>query len=139
MTPAQPDLVALAKHWNCRLTVPGRKSGRPRTVTMWFAPDPAEGRVYLTGSGEPPHWVRNVRANEAAGGAVTLQVGAARLRGRARVVDDPAEAEAIRMRFVRRYLGARLARALGRGYVDSAAVVVDRLEAEAGGRSSGAG
>jgi deazaflavin-dependent oxidoreductase (nitroreductase family) len=120
-------LRRLARHWNCRLTVPGRRSGLPRTVTMWFAPDPEGGRIYLTGSAKPPHWVRNVRANEAAGGAVTLAIGATRLRGRARCVDDPAEAEAIRLRFTRRYLAARLARALGTGYRDSTAVVVDEL------------
>jgi len=121
------DLAPLEKHWNCRLTVRGRKSGQPRTVTMWFALDPPAGRIYLTGSGEPPQWVRNVRAHEASGGAVEIRIGATRLRGRARTVGDPAEAESIRRRFVRRYLGARLARALGRGYVDSAAVVVDEL------------
>lgn len=127
MSGGNVDLRPLERHWNCRLTVRGRKSGAPRTVVMWFALDAEAGRIYLTGSGEPPHWVRNVRANEAAGGAVTVQIGATRLRGRARAVDDPAEAEAIRLRFVRRYLGARLARALGRGYVDSTAVVVDEL------------
>jgi deazaflavin-dependent oxidoreductase (nitroreductase family) len=121
------DLARLERHWNCRLTVPGRKSGQPRTVTMWFALDPAAGRIFLAGSGKPPHWVRNVAANEPAGGAVTVQIGATRLRGRARTVADPAEAEAIRQRFVRRYLAARLSRALGTGYVDSAAVVVDQL------------
>jgi len=121
------ELRALDRHWNCRLTVPGRKSGEPRTVTMWFALDPGAGHVLLTGAGKPPHWVRNVAANEAAGGAVTLAIGATRLRGRARTVTDPAQAEAIRQRFVRRYLGARIARLLGTGYVDSTAVVVDRL------------
>ncbi|MEB2345054.1 MAG: nitroreductase family deazaflavin-dependent oxidoreductase [Deltaproteobacteria bacterium] len=126
---SQVDLRPLERHWNCRLTVRGRRSGEPRTVTMWFALDPAARRIYLTGSGEPPQWVRNVRAHEAAGGAVTVQIGATRLHGRARVVDDPAEAEAIRLRFVRRYLGARLARLLGRGYVDSTAVVVAQLRA----------
>lgn len=121
------DLAPLERHWNCRLTVPGRRSGQPRTVTMWFALDPAAGRVYLTGSGKPPHWVRNVAAHEAAGGAVILQIGATRLRGRARPVSDPGEVQAIRERFVRRYLAARLARALGTGYVDSTAVVVEDL------------
>jgi hypothetical protein len=71
-----------------------------------------------------------VRAHEAAGGAVTIRIGATRLRGRARIVEDPAESEAIRQRFVRRYLGARLARWLGRGYVDSIAVVVEDLTPE---------
>ncbi len=126
-TPARVDLSSLERHWNCRLTVPGRKSGQPRSVTIWYALDPAAGRVLLTGGAERPQWCRNVAAHEAAGGAVTLQIGPVRLAGRARVIDDPAESEAIRQCFVRRYVGARLARWLGRGYVDSLAVVVDEL------------
>ena len=126
-TPARVDLAPLERHWNCRLTVPGRKTGEPRTVTIWYALDPAAGRVLLTGGAERPQWCRNVRAHEAAGGDVAIQIGSTRLRGRARVVEDPTESEAIRQRFVRRYLGARVARWLGRGYVDSVAVVVDDL------------
>jgi deazaflavin-dependent oxidoreductase (nitroreductase family) len=126
-TPARVDLESLEKHWNCRLTVPGRKSGRPRSVTIWFALDPEAGRVLLTGGAERPQWCRNVQANQAAGGAVQLEIGSTRLHGRARVVEDPGESEAIRQRFVRRYVGARIARALGRGYVDSVAVVVEDL------------
>ena len=126
-TPARVDLAPLEKHWNCRLTVPGRKSGQPRTVTIWYALEPKTGRVLLTGGAERPQWCRNVQANQAAGGAVSLQIGSTRLRGRARVVEDPSESETIRQRFVRRYVGARIARALGRGYVDSVAVVVDDL------------
>ena len=121
------DLAPLERHWNCRLTVAGRKSGAPRTVTIWYALDPAAGHVLLTGGAERPQWCRNVAANQARGGAVTLRIGSRRLQGRARVVDDPAEAESISQRFVRRYLGARIARALGRGYVDSVAVVVEDL------------
>jgi len=126
-TPVRVDLTPLERHWNCRLTVPGRKSGQPRTVTIWYALDPAAGRVLLTGGAEHPQWCRNVRANESAGGVVSVQIGSTRLRGRARVVADPAESEAIRQRFVRRYLGARVARWLGRGYVDSVAIVVEDL------------
>jgi hypothetical protein len=122
------DLAPLERHWNCRLTVPGRKSGRPRTVTIWYALDAASGRVFLTGGAQMPHWCRNVRANQRAGGDAALEIGRTRLRGRAHLVEDPGEAEAIRRRFTRRYLGARIARALGRGYVDSVAVVVEDLE-----------
>jgi hypothetical protein len=44
------------------------------------------------------------------------------------VVEDPAETEAVRQRFVRRYVMARIARMLGSGYTDSTAVVIDQLE-----------
>jgi deazaflavin-dependent oxidoreductase (nitroreductase family) len=117
------DLAPLERHWNCRLTTRGRKSGQPRTVTIWFALDATPPRVFLTGSATPPQWQRNLGADP----EVTVQIGATRLRGRARVARDPVEAEAVRERFVRRYQLARLARALGRGYVDSTAVVVEDL------------
>jgi deazaflavin-dependent oxidoreductase (nitroreductase family) len=117
------DFAALGRHWNCKLTARGRKSGEPRTVTIWFAL--GDGKVFLTGDAKGPNWLRNARANP----DVTVQIGGTRLRGRARVVNDPAEADAVRQRFVRRYLMARLARMVGTGYTDSTAVVVDQLEA----------
>ncbi|HTY18602.1 MAG TPA: nitroreductase family deazaflavin-dependent oxidoreductase [Myxococcota bacterium] len=115
-----PDLARLGRHWNCRLTTVGRRSGEPRTVTIWFAPGP--DCIYLTGGPEGPQWSRNARAQP----EVQLQIGSTRLRGRARVVDDESEAAAIRRRFTERYLLARLSRWFG-GYSRSVAVVVDRL------------
>ena len=114
------DLARLARHWNCRLTTFGRKSGQPRSVTIWFAPGP--DCIYLTGGPEGPQWSRNARAHP----EVRLQIGSTRLRGRARVVDDESEAAAIRRRFTERYLLARLSRLFG-GYTRSVAVVVDQL------------
>ena len=123
MSPAAIDWKALDRHWNCRLTVRGRKSGKERTVTIWYAV--GDGKVFLTGSGEGPQWLRNAKASP----DVVVQIGRQRLRGRARVVADEAEAESVRQRFVRRYFSARIARLLGTGYTDSTAVVIDALEA----------
>jgi deazaflavin-dependent oxidoreductase (nitroreductase family) len=118
------DWAALDRHWNCRLSVRGRKSGQPRTVTIWYAL--GDGKIFLAGGADEPQWVRNARAN----GDVTVQIGATRVRGRARVVDDEAEAQAIRERFVRRYLLARLSRPFG-GYTRSVPVVVEDVALEA--------
>jgi deazaflavin-dependent oxidoreductase (nitroreductase family) len=117
--PTEP--ARLDRHWNCRLTTRGRRSGEPRTVTIWFVAEP--GRVLLTGGAEGPQWSRNLRADPQA----ELVIGGEKLRGRARVVDDPDEAAAIRDRFVRKYLLARLSRWFG-GYTRSVPVVVE-LEA----------
>ena len=117
------DFAALDRHWNCKLTARGRKSGEPRSVTIWFAL--GDGKLFLTGDAKGPNWLRNARANA----DVVVQIGTTRLRGRARVVEDPAEAESVRQRFVRRYLMARLGRMVGTGYTDSTAVVIDQLEA----------
>lgn len=115
---ADRDLSPLERHWNCRLTTLGRKTGLPRRVTIWFAL--GSGTVYLTGSKSVPQWCRNIRAN----GEVTLEIGGEKLEGRARVVDDPEQARAIRQRFVDRYWLARLSRPFG-GYSDSVPVVVE--------------
>ncbi len=116
------DFATLDRHWNCRLSVRGRKSGVERSVTIWFAL--GDGKLFLTGDAKGPQWLRNARANP----DVIVKIGDTRLRGRARVVEDPAEAESVRQRFVRRYLMARLARMIGSGYTDSTAVVIDALE-----------
>ena len=55
------DWYALDRHWNCRLTVRGRKSGKERTVTIWYAV--GDGKVFLTGGPERPQWVRNAAAS----------------------------------------------------------------------------
>lgn len=110
----------LAKRWNCRLTTVGRRSGSPRTATIWFVPE--GNRVFLTGGPERPHWWRNLMAC----GDVTLEIGGRRLRGRGRVVEDPDEADAIRRRFLRRYWLARISRLFG-GYTRSVAAVVEIL------------
>jgi deazaflavin-dependent oxidoreductase (nitroreductase family) len=114
------DWKALERHWNCKLTVRGRKSGRERTVTIWYAV--GDGKVFLTGGPERPQWARNAAANP----DVVVQIGGQRLRGRARVVDDEREADAIRGRFTRRYVLARISKLFG-GYTKSVPVVVDAL------------
>jgi len=116
------DFAALDRHWNCQLRVRGRKTGKERSVTIWFAL--GDDKLFLTGDARGPQWLRNARANP----DVIVKIGNTRLRGRARVVEDPAEAESVRQRFVRRYLMARIARMLGSGYTDSTAVVIDQLE-----------
>jgi len=120
------DWKALDRHWNCRLTVRGRKSGVERTVTIWYAL--GDGKVFLTGDAKGPNWLRNAKANP----EVVVQIGRQRLRGRARVVEDAAEADAIRRRFARRYVAARISRMLGTGYTDSTALVIEGLAPVAG-------
>ena len=54
------DLGALAGVAIVRLTTIGRRTGRPRTVELWFAYH--EGHIYLLGHPES-NWVKNVSAN----------------------------------------------------------------------------
>jgi deazaflavin-dependent oxidoreductase (nitroreductase family) len=114
---SRPDPARLNRHWNCRITVRGRRTGEPRTTTVWFVAEP--GRILLAGGKENPQWCRNLRAD----GSITVQIGRERFAGRGRVVDDPVAAGAIRDRFVHKYLLARLSRLFG-GYRSSVAVEV---------------
>jgi deazaflavin-dependent oxidoreductase (nitroreductase family) len=114
---------ALERAWNCRLVTVGRKSGAPRTVTIWFALDGDD--VVLAGGPDGPHWYRNLKACE----DVEIRIGRYRLHGRAQAIEDESGAEAIRRCFLRRYLAARLSRPFG-GYTRSVAVrvAIDHLE-----------
>lgn len=114
---------ALDRRWNCQLVTRGRSSGQPRAVTIWFAVDGDE--IVLAGGPEGPHWYRNLQRCE----DVQLSVGQLQFRGRARAVEDAADAEEIRQCFVRRYLAARLSRPFG-GYTKSvvARVAIDQLD-----------
>ncbi len=65
------------------LTVPGRKSGRPRSTPV--TPMTVDGKRYVVGGFPRADWVQNVRA----AGEVTLSRG--RTQERARVVELSAE------------------------------------------------
>ena len=91
-----------------RLTARGRRSGRPRTVTIWFV---ADGDALGVGAlREDRNWIRNALAHP----EVEVEVGGRRLRGRLRR-SSPAEHARIRARMARKYLPLRLARLVGAG------------------------
>ncbi len=69
------------------LTVPGRRTGIPRSTCVRFLPSPDGPVVWGTGSGSPrdPDWFRNLRVADVA----DVQVGRARLRVRPRELTGP--------------------------------------------------
>jgi deazaflavin-dependent oxidoreductase (nitroreductase family) len=115
---AEADPARLNRHWNCRITTRGRRSGKPRTTTIWFVLQ--DGTVFLTGGKDNPQWCRNIRAHE----HVCIEIAGTRLEGRARIVEDPAGAAKVRDLFPRKYWLARMARWFG-GYTRSVPVVVE--------------
>ncbi len=68
------------------LTTTGRKTGRPRTVELWFVYE--DGVVWLmTGkdrNGPTSHWARNLQANPEA----SLKIGRTVFRAKATKVED---------------------------------------------------
>lgn len=78
--------MALAELDFCYLTTIGRKTGRPRTIEIWFGLE-GETVYLLSGGGDSAHWVRNIRANH----DVTVKLGRKTYPGRARMIADKDE------------------------------------------------
>jgi deazaflavin-dependent oxidoreductase (nitroreductase family) len=75
----------------CYLTTTGRATGQPHRIEIWFAID--QDTLYmLSGAGERSDWVKNLRRDP----VVTVEIGAGKFHGRARVVTDLAESERAR-------------------------------------------
>ena len=103
-----PDLQTLNRESLVRLTVRGRKSGKPHTVKIWFTA--SNGKIYVTSArGRDADWVKNLRKNPIA----TLQIGATQLQGTATWREDPRVRAEILPLFLRKYFLARIFRWIG--------------------------
>lgn len=103
-----PDLAALDRASLLELTVTGRRTGRPRTVTVWFVA--TDDRLYVTsGRGAGSQWIKNVRHTP----SVSCRVGVTRLRGRAAYLEGARVRNEIFPRFFRKYFLARVMRWFG--------------------------
>ncbi len=81
MTVAE-HLAAHADDSVCHLVTRGRRSGRARTIEIWFATDGQ--RLYVLAGGRlRAHWVRNLVADP----HVRVRIGGRSLGGRARVIE----------------------------------------------------
>ena len=103
------------------LTTVGRRTGRPRTVELWFVLD---GRtIYmLAGGGEHAHWVRNADADP----AVTVRLGQREYAGLVRLREfRGAEEDLARRRMAAKYQGWREGRPLSAWAREALCVAVD--------------
>jgi len=81
----------LAMQHHVFLTTHGRRDGRAQTVELWFAA--YHDTVYLlSASGDRPEWVRNIVRDP----DVELAIDHYVRSGKARIVDDPDEANRAR-------------------------------------------
>ena len=113
------DLAAVAARRTVRLTTIGRKTGRPRTVTIWFVAAGPTSIYVQHSSPAAAHWYRNL-LREA---AVTVDFGSGPLAARATPIEDPARVTEI-LRLVRRkYRLAWIFQLLGRGHRPVAAEI----------------
>lgn len=117
------DLRAVADQSTVELTTVGRRSGQPRTVTIWFVVDAS--RLYVqAGSGGSADWYRNLAANP----ALSLRIGSLALRGRARPIDDAGETARVHALFEQKYLRARVFGWFGGQTGHGKVVVIEQLK-----------
>jgi deazaflavin-dependent oxidoreductase (nitroreductase family) len=118
------DIGALASERTLELTTTGRRSGLPRTVTVWFVED--RGVLYVqSGRRGRTDWYRNLRANP----RVAVRIGTLRAEGRAEPVDDPGETARVHDKFLAKYWTARVARWFGLGFGTGKVVRIDLTSA----------
>lgn len=114
------SLASVERQSTVRLTTTGRKSGQPRTATIWFVHD--RGKIYVqAGKGGDTDWFRNLLKYP----EVTLDFGSLAVRGRAHPLDDSAEAERVHSLFRQKYLLARVSTWFGGGFGRGKVVVVE--------------
>jgi deazaflavin-dependent oxidoreductase (nitroreductase family) len=92
------DLRALADEDFCYLTTPGRVTGRPHTIEIWFALD-GEVLYMLSGGRDGSDWVKNLQRTP----EVTVRIANERFEGHARVVEDAKEDELARRLLIEKY------------------------------------
>lgn len=101
---AQRDISTL------ELTTTGRKSGQPRTVTIWFV---VGDHLYVqSGRDGKTDWYQNIRKTP----AVTVKIGEQQWKGQARPVADAAESERVHQLFKEKYLTSRIMSWFGGGF-----------------------
>lgn len=84
----RPDIdTALARDLTIDITTTGRRSGRPRTIEIWFLA--IDDRVFITGTPGPRDWYANLLADESLTFHLKESVRAD-LEARARPVGDEA-------------------------------------------------
>lgn len=83
-------LEAAGKQREVTLTVRGRKSGKPRRVTIWISTD-GKHLYVRSGAGMRRDWPQNLLAR----GEGELEVGGRKVEVRARHITEPGEARAV--------------------------------------------
>lgn len=94
----QETLDAVGRQREVRFTTPGRRTGKPRSVTIWVSSDGR--RVFIrSGGGMTRDWPQNLIKS----GNGTLHVGGTDVPVRARHLTDPAEARWVSELVIRKY------------------------------------
>jgi deazaflavin-dependent oxidoreductase (nitroreductase family) len=113
-----PDAGSQPYAW---LTAPGRRTGEPRTVELWFALS-GSTLYFLAGSGPSANWVRNGLA----AGTVAVRLAATTYAGVPRTVEPGSDEEAAARRLLAaKYQGWSEGKPLSRWARESFPLAVD--------------
>lgn len=104
----------------CYLTTTGRRTGRARTIEIWFGLD-GDAVYLLSGGGDSAHWVRNLQADN----KVTVKLGRKTYAGAARLVTEKAEAAKARRLLAAKYEAWTPGKRLSSWARNSLAVAID--------------
>lgn len=116
-------LESVAAESTLDITTIGRKSGKPRTKTIWFVYD--RGRLYVqSGQDGKTHWYRNLQQTP----EMQLAIGALRLTGHAKFVADAEETVRVHALFRSKYAFARVAGLVGASIGHGKVVEVEDLQ-----------
>ncbi|MFQ5668621.1 MAG: nitroreductase family deazaflavin-dependent oxidoreductase [Candidatus Binatia bacterium] len=103
------DLTPFARQSTVRLTTTGRKSGKPRTVTIWFVVVGPRHLYLQHVRGPATHWYKNLCQQP----SVQLEFGQGRIAAHATPIDDRDEVRRVLSLFRRKYWFAWLFQLLG--------------------------
>lgn len=95
---AREVLDAAARDREVQFTTFGRKTGKPRRVTIWIGTDGK--RLYIrSGQGMRRHWPQNLLAK----GEGVVRLGKTEVKVKPRLVTDPVEAREVSAIYRRKY------------------------------------
>ena len=99
MNEFSPDVLeAAAREREVQFTTHGRKTGKPRRVTIWIGTDGQ--RLYIrSGQGMRRHWPQNLLAK----GEGVVRLAKTEVKVKPRLVTDSAEARAVSAIYRRKY------------------------------------
>ena len=102
-----------------RLTTRGRKSGQPRTVTIWFVADGANRILVQHATSAPANWYHNLVHDP----TVRVDFGDGPVSARATPILDPQQIRQVLALVRRKYWSAWLIQLLGRNAKSVAAEI----------------